>query len=275
MAGGTRRRWPMGLALGFIAAIVVSSVLTPAQLDAWGWRLPFLVALPLGVIGLCIRLRLTETPVFQSADMPDVGGRLATVWRAHRGAVLIGFFLVAVLSGGSTCGSSSSRRISPQAASSTYRSRWRAGLADWSPPRPWLHGPGRLSDRVGRRPMLLVGLTALCFLPLPAYALATTGSARGLLTADVLIGAALALLILPSYLAECFPADVRATGLGLTFGLATALVGGTAPLVAAVLTRLGVSIAAPAYLTVLAVIGLVGWITATLPLQWAAGVDAA
>jgi hypothetical protein len=57
--------------------------------------------------------------------------------------------------------------------------------------------------------------------------------------------------------------------------VATALVGGTVPLVAAVLTRLGFSIAAPAYLTVLAVIGLVGWVRADLPAQWVVGANPA
>jgi MFS transporter, MHS family, proline/betaine transporter len=86
------------------------------------------------------------------------------------------------------------------------------------------------------------------------------------------IGAAMAVLVLPAYLAECFPVEVRATGLGLTFGLATAVVGGTAPLVAALLVGRGLAAATPGYLTVLAVVGLIAMVgTAPVTSQWAAG----
>jgi MFS transporter, MHS family, proline/betaine transporter len=116
---------------------------------------------------------------------------------------------------------------------------------------------GRLPDRVGRRPVLLWALIPLCALPLPMYGLAVNGSTFALLLADAVIGGALAGLVLPAYLSECFPASVRATGLGVTFGLATALIGGTAPLVAAAFSSRGVPHAAPFYLTALAIGGLI------------------
>ena len=89
---------------------------------------------------------------------------------------------------------------------------------------------GRLSDRIGRRPVLLAATSGLCVLPLPAYALATGGSAPALLVADVAIGVTLGGLVVTAYVAERFPVRVRASGGRQTLGLGTALVGGTAPL---------------------------------------------
>jgi MFS transporter, MHS family, proline/betaine transporter len=64
----------LGLAAGLSAAAITVSVLPPAELDAWGWRIPFLVALPLGLSALYIRLRLTESPAF----VPGSRGHLTT-----------------------------------------------------------------------------------------------------------------------------------------------------------------------------------------------------
>ena len=53
-----------GLLLGSLTALTITSALTAEQLLSWGWRIPFLLAIPLGFVGLYIRLRLSETPVF-------------------------------------------------------------------------------------------------------------------------------------------------------------------------------------------------------------------
>ncbi len=260
----------VGLAVGVAVATLMTAVLDPAQLQAWGWRIAFLAAFPLGLVGLYIRLRLTETPAFRSVSASSVAsGQLGDVWHHHRGATVVGFFLVAVLSGAfnlwfvflPTQLAASEVVELPVALACGL-----GGLIVAAVVAPWM---GRLSDGVGRRPVLLVGLVALSLFPLPAYALATTGSAVGLFVADAVIGAALGTLVLPAFLAELFPTAVRATGLGLTVGLSTALVGGTSPLVAAVLARRGLAAAAPMYLTILAVIGLIAMTrAAALATQW-------
>ena len=73
LESGTRSQWGrlagwhtatigIGVAAGIAAAGLVSGVLSDAALSSWGWRLPFLFALPLGLVGLYLRLRLDETP---------------------------------------------------------------------------------------------------------------------------------------------------------------------------------------------------------------------
>jgi MHS family proline/betaine transporter-like MFS transporter len=60
-----------GFALGTVVVLVLQLILPEAAMDAWGWRVPFFFALPLGAIGLYLRSRLDETPVFQ--DLDDAG----------------------------------------------------------------------------------------------------------------------------------------------------------------------------------------------------------
>jgi MHS family proline/betaine transporter-like MFS transporter len=94
---------------------------------------------------------------------------------------------------------------------------------------------GRLSDRVGRRPVVLTSIAALVVMAAPMSLAAHSGSLVALTLAQAGVGIAIGGTLSASMLAEMFPADLRATGLGLTAGLATALVGGTAPLVDQVL----------------------------------------
>ena len=69
----------LGIASDIAVAGVFSAVLSETDMGRWGWRVPFLLALPLGIIGLDIRLRLQETPAFEGAARPDPG-------RAHASA---------------------------------------------------------------------------------------------------------------------------------------------------------------------------------------------
>jgi MFS family permease len=104
-------------------------VLTRATLEGWGWRLAFLVTLPLGLVGLYLRRRLDETPRFRAVQRARAVVRrpVAEAVRGYPGRLLTGLALVAV---------------------------------------PFL---GRLSDRVGRRPLLVAGTLALLVVILPAF----------------------------------------------------------------------------------------------------------
>jgi MFS transporter, MHS family, proline/betaine transporter len=110
---------------------------------------------------------------------------------------------------------------------------------------------------------LLIGTLALGLLVVPAYLLATQGSWVLLLIADVLVGTILGTMVVSAHLAECFPGRLRATGIGLTAGLATAAVGGTAPLVGSLLTARGAPIGIPFYLATLSAAGVVATLRAT------------
>jgi MFS transporter, MHS family, proline/betaine transporter len=116
---------------------------------------------------------------------------------------------------------------------------------------------GRVSDRIGRRPLLLAGVAALLVLIVPVTALLLRGQPGGLVFGYSLIGLALGTLVPSTFLAELFPTRLRYSGLSLTFGLGSALFGGTAPALAAFLVRRSGDALAPAwYATVLTVVAL-------------------
>src|ERR1700761_3950873 len=101
---GWRARWGMfpqlGAPVGFIAAnglfLILGLMLTPAQFQAWGWRLPFALSVVLVSLGLWIRLKLTETPAFAAAlaEAPPPRVPLFDVLRGYPRQVLGGTFAV-------------------------------------------------------------------------------------------------------------------------------------------------------------------------------------
>jgi MHS family proline/betaine transporter-like MFS transporter len=116
---------------------------------------------------------------------------------------------------------------------------------------------GRLSDRVGRRPVLLGASASLSVVAVPCYLWMLAGTTTALLLGSMLMGVVIAAFVIPSFLSEQFPARVRATGLGLAYGVGSAVVGGTAPLIATVLSRQAPAIVVPGYVAVWAIGALI------------------
>jgi MHS family proline/betaine transporter-like MFS transporter len=116
---------------------------------------------------------------------------------------------------------------------------------------------GRLSDRVGRRAVLITAAAAVAAFAVPGFALAASGEAPALLVSDLVMGVLIGSLAVAAFVAELFPTGVRATGVALTYGLATALFGGTAPLIASLLVVADAVWTIPVYVAAVAVLALV------------------
>ncbi|MGW2586067.1 MFS transporter [Streptomyces virginiae] len=226
----------LGLLAGAAVAVVLASVLTSAQLHAWGWRVPFLLTLPLGLLALRLRLRLpAEEPPARVRTGPPAPGPPRPRPRETVRAVALGVgrvmgwsaagytFLVVLPSYlQSTLGTSFQRALLGTVLANL-------GFAASILP------AGRLSDRIGRRTVMVAGalLTAALALPLlhlvqdpdgPTYAkgaaLFAAGAGVGLMAGPG-----------PAMLAEMFPARVRCTGLGLAYALSNAVFSGCAGLI--------------------------------------------
>jgi MFS transporter, MHS family, proline/betaine transporter len=247
---------------GIGAAAVLARLLPPAAVEAWAWRLAFLLALPLGVVGLYVRLRLDETPRFRAADRSRAIASRPGIEavRAYPGRLLVGFGLVAAAS----LTFNTFFVFLPShlvAAKGVPLSRALAatlgGLALLAIVSPVV---GRLSDRLGRKPLLATGTLALLVIIVPTYRLVLRAGPVGLPLGYLLMGLALSCFVLPTFLSELVPTRVRATALSITYGLASAFIGGAAPFVDTLLVRRTGSSLAPAFyataVTVAAAVGL-------------------
>lgn len=240
--------------IGFMIGSVLAGSLTVAlgteTMTDWGWRIPFLIAGPLGVIALYIRLKLEDTPEFIA--LQDNGGLSRTPLREtfqHRRALLLiagigtlhatSFYLV--FSYMATYMGSVLELSSGAVLASTVVAGCVALVV--------LPTVATLSDRVGRRPVLLAAAIGFAVLSYPLFLLIASGGAAAAVLGHVVLAALLATFISTSVttMAELFPVRIRASGVSLGYNLPAALFGGTAPFVATYLIAETGSAQAPAF----------------------------
>jgi MFS transporter, MHS family, proline/betaine transporter len=236
----------LGLLGGAGAAALLASVLSPAQLESWGWRLPFLSALPLGLGALWLRLRLDETPAFRRAGAvvrpPARAVARAIVLGAGRvmGWAAAGYTFLVVLPSYLQSSLHASFR---QALVATVLAN--VGFAATIVPAGWL------SDRVGRRPVMLTGALAVVALSVPLLNLLQDGGASTVVKGVAVCAAGAVVGLMagpgPAMLAEMFPTSVRCTGLGLAYALSNAVFSGCAGLIITETIKRTGSVDIPAY----------------------------
>lgn len=252
-----------GLLLGSAMAALVSTLLSSAELEAWGWRIPFLLGGLIGPVGWYMRRHIEETPDFSNAAMAAPAAsdepmpRL--MLRAFGFTVLWTVSYYIVLTYLPTFLQQQVHLPRAQALWSTALSLLVVMVAS-----PLL---GLLSDRVGRKPLLLT--SCLAFIALP-YLLLSLMLADGRLGTIIGCQVVLALAIAcfsgpgPAAIAEIFPTRTRTSGLSIGYSLAVALFGGFAPFIATwLITRTGNPVAPAWYLIGAAVVTLV--VVASLP----------
>ncbi|MER5811996.1 MFS transporter [Streptomyces sp. NPDC002033] len=238
----------LGLLAGAAVAALLASLLSPAALNAWGWRVPFLLALPMGLAVLALRTTLPEPPPAAPAPPPAAGpGARSGVGRA----VVLG---VGRVMGWSAAGYTF-LVVLPSYLQSALGASFREALTATALANLGFAASilpaGMLSDRVGRRPVMLGGalLVAGCALPLLHLLQHPATPAAAKAAALLAAGAAVGLLAGPgpAMLAEMFPASVRCTGLAVSYALANAVFAGCAGLVITALTAATGDPDVPAY----------------------------
>ncbi|MER6384231.1 MFS transporter [Streptomyces sp. NPDC001250] len=238
-----RGRWTSVIyvsgASGMLTAAVLgtglSSLFGTDVLSAWGWRVPFIVGGLLGIYALFLRRRLTETHIFtknqtpRNAD-PQRPSVVRGIWhnRAAAGRVI-------GLTAGFTIAYQAWTTAAPAYAISVMKLNSTAvllaeavALGVFIAALPLC---GSLSDRIGRRPVLLTFAlgTAALFYPLTRLSRAGAAWQLGLAMVIALLFIALIASVAPAVFAELFPTEVRTTGTGVPYAIAVALFGGTTP----------------------------------------------
>ncbi|MFE3515205.1 MFS transporter [Streptomyces sp. NPDC059166] len=231
----------LGLLAGAGVAAILATSLTEAALHDWGWRLPFLLTLPMGAVALWLRLKLDETPSFvrESTDAPAGPVQRTAPAPAPAGETAKAILLGAGRLMGWSAAGYTFLVVMPSYLQSVLDASFQqalvatvlanAGFAASILP------AGRLSDRVGRRAVMLTGAVVIAVLSLPLLNLLQDPGSSAVLrgVAVFLAGAAVGMLAGPgpAMLSEMFPTSVRYTGLGLAYALSNAVFSGCAGLI--------------------------------------------
>ncbi|HEX7948043.1 MAG TPA: MFS transporter [Phenylobacterium sp.] len=236
------------------SALVLNSVLAKPDLDAWGWRLPFLLGFLLAPVGYYLRSRVAESPEFMRTA--DAGGVAHSPFRAalttHREAVLICFGLTMVWTVGSYVYTTFLPTFATQTLGFEARAALTATMLGAFANIVTVPISGLLSDRYGRRP-LLVSATGFLLLSIPLFQFAAREQSFAALAAVAMIaGVCLGLYngTAPGVLCALFPTRVRYTALSVGYNGAVMVFGGFAPFIATFLIRETGSPIAPSYYVV-------------------------
>ncbi|MBM9618152.1 MFS transporter [Streptomyces zhihengii] len=238
----------LGLLGGAGVAALLATVLTEAALNDWGWRVPFLLTLPLGAVALWLRLRLEETPGFTRAaaraEPAPPAGELVRAILLGAGRIMgwaaAGYTFLVVLPSYLQSALNASFR---QALIATVLAN--LGFAASIVP------AGALSDRVGRRAVMVTGAVLVVVVSLPLIDVLQDPGAPAALKGLAVFGAGAVVGLLagpgPAMLAEMFPTRVRYTGLGLAYALSNAVFSGCAGLIVTELVERTGDVDVPAY----------------------------
>ncbi|MDV5354915.1 MFS transporter [Enterobacter asburiae] len=239
----------LGLLCGAGVVALLSAILTPEALHEWGWRIPFFLALPMGVVALWLRVSMEETPSFvQQQEKPPIqqANRTATlkaifmgigrvmVWSAagYTYLVIMPTYLQSALHTGFN-----------QALLIAVISN--VGFALTIIP------AGMASDRYGRRTVMVTATILLLILALPLLKILQAESSTLAIKAGVVLIAGGLVGVLagpgPAMLSEMFPTRVRYTGLGVAYSLSNALFSGCAGLIITGLIKETGNLDIPAY----------------------------
>ena len=222
----------MGLLLGSGIAALFNTILTPEQMDAWGWRVPFLLGGILGPVGLWMRRTIDETPAYKRVAATPVAATEDKTSPWLMAGRAFGFTIVwtvcfYVLLNYMPTYTQKYLKLSASAALWSNTIGLLALLL-------FIPIFGKLSDRIGRKPLLLACCVAYVVLPYPIFSFLLGGASY---TSLILVQILFAILIAmfsgpgPAAIAEIFPTRTRSTWMTSGYALAVAIFGGFAPFI--------------------------------------------
>src|SRR6201997_5581 len=246
----------IGYVLGAGTVAVLTATLSNDALLSWGWRVPFLIAGPLGLVGLYIRMKLEETPAFKKqAEQREAEDKalpkqsfvelLAQQWKPL--LLCVGLVLIFNVT------DYMALSYLPSYLSATLHFNESHGLflvlLVMVLMMPMTLYAGHLSDKIGRKPVMLFGCVGLFVLSIPALLLIRMGTVLPVFSGLLILGALLSTFtgVMPSSLPALFPTKIRYGALAIGFNVSVSLFGGTTPLVSAWLVDATGNLMMPAY----------------------------
>ncbi|RLQ96889.1 MFS transporter [Falsibacillus albus] len=258
----------VGTLIGYIAGSGIVTLLTymlgSDKMMDWGWRIPFLIAAPIGLIGFYLRSHLEESPAFEAMEKTKEGENkhvsMKDILIYHRKPLLVGMILVLFYN------------VADYMVLSYMPSHLSAVLGYGETKGlllilivmfimiPIVLMMGRFSDRIGAKRIIQGGLVGLILLSIPAFLMIGSGNNWLVFLGLIILAVFLASFqgTMPALLPSLFFTDVRYGALAITYNISASLFGGTTPLVLAWLIDFTANRMMPAYYLIVAcLIGIV------------------
>jgi MHS family proline/betaine transporter-like MFS transporter len=253
-----------GFTLGALVVLATELVVGKDAMGEWGWRVPFLIGGPLGLVGLYLRTKIEDTPVFTELaesheTEKEYSSEFKDLWRDYKRPLLALAGLVVALNVTNYTLLAYMPTYLEQKIDMSSTSSLTLIIIGQLVMMAVIPFSGRLSDRLGRKPMWWVSLGGLFVMAVPMYLLMAQGFAPALVGFAVLgLLYVLQLSTISATFPAMFPTQVRFAGFAIAYNISTALFGGTAPAVNEKLISLTGSDLVPAYYMMLAcVVGAV------------------
>jgi MFS transporter, MHS family, proline/betaine transporter len=240
----------MGVMLGSLTGVILAGVMPRDELIAWGWRVPFLLGIVIGVAGFAIRRTLGRSAAPVEGHPAPLAQTLRQQWRpitqvaGFKVFEAVGFYTIFVYL---TTYFTKVVQISKYDA--LYINTITMCVAMILIPLA-----GTISDRIGRKPLMIGGAIAMLFLAFPLFGLFRDAKFASMLIGQLGLATAFAAYAgaSPAAAAEAFGSRVRCTGTAVSHNVTMALLGGTAPMVVTWLIASTGSVMSPALYLMLA-----------------------
>jgi MHS family proline/betaine transporter-like MFS transporter len=252
----------MGILLGSAVATFFANVLDKEDFETWGWRVPFIIGFFIGMVGLYIRSFLDESPDYEHAKeynqlsekpvrelLTKHFGKIVLATGLYM-AVTIPFYMLTVFMN-TFMTKIVGFEMSDSLIINTISMFALLALIPLS---------AILSDKFGRKPVLLISVIVILLAAYPIFWLICQGSFSLALIGQVFFAAILAFYIapIPTVLVEIFPTKVRYTGMAIACNLCAAIFGGTTPIIATwLIEKTGTNLILSVYIAAAALISLV------------------
>jgi len=222
--------------VGGTLILVLSTTMTPEAFDSYGWRIPFLLALPLAFFGLWIRSKTEESEAFKQVLRKHEHKEYSPIRAAFRenrvrmlqvicvmGLTAMGFYF---LSGYFVSYVQVTGNLSREASLGANA----LAMAFYALLLPL---GGMIGDRVGRKPMLIAGAASLAVLSIPCFMLVTSGSLALAILGQLLFVVPMCIYGGGCYtfFVEIFTTETRFTSAAVSYNVAYAAFGGSAPFI--------------------------------------------